>query len=127
MEENKFSPEAVLPPGSTTIAPDVLLTIARLSTLIIPGVSRLSSIRGGVNRLFRRSPSHSGVRIYLKEDRLDADIYVILKAGHNIRQVSRDIQSEVARSITSIVGMEVGRINIHIEDIDFEEEIRANE
>jgi uncharacterized alkaline shock family protein YloU len=122
MEEKKLNPDNTLAPGSTTIAPDVLLTIARLSTLITPGVSRLSSIRGGVNRLFRRSPSHSGVRIYLKDNKLDAEIYVILKAGHNIRQVSRDIQSEVTRSITSIVGMEVGYINIHIEDIDFSED-----
>ena len=39
--------------GSTTIAPEVLLTIAQLTTLNVPGVSRLSHIQGvGVNRLF---------------------------------------------------------------------------
>jgi uncharacterized alkaline shock family protein YloU len=105
--------------GDTTIASDVLLTIARLSTLVIPGVSRLSPIRGGVNRLFRRDPSHSGVRIYIKDETLDIDIYVILQAGSNLRQVSRDIQREVARSITNMVGMQVSKINIHIEDIDY--------
>jgi uncharacterized alkaline shock family protein YloU len=105
--------------GSTTIAPDVLLTIARLSTLAIPGVSRLSPIRGGVNRLFRRNPAHQGVRIRVEDNLVDADIFVILNAGHNIRQVSRDIQREVARSIIKMVGMEVGTINVHIEDIDF--------
>lgn len=110
-----------LMPGSTTIAPDVLLTIARLSTLSIPGVSRLSPIRGGVNRLFRRNPSHQGVRIRVEENMVDADIFVILNAGHNIRKVSRDIQREVARSIIKMVGMEVGTINVHIEDIDYPE------
>ena len=96
MDDTNLTESGPMPPGATMIAPDVLLTIARLSTLTIPGVSRLSPIRGGVNRLFRRSPSHSGVRIYLKDHTIDADIYVILMAGYNIRQVSRDIQMEVA-------------------------------
>lgn len=126
MTENDLIENGAPPPGSTMIAPDVLLTIARLSTLTIPGVSRLSPIRGGVNRLFRRSPSHSGVRIYLKDHTLDAEIYVILKAGYNIRQVSREIQLEVARSIIKIVGMDVGHINIHIEDIDYPEEAQED-
>jgi uncharacterized alkaline shock family protein YloU len=119
MEETNTSSESSPANGATMIAPDVLLTIARLSTLIVPGVSRLSPIRGGVNRLFRRSPSHSGVRIFVNDNRLDADIFVILKSGYNIRQVSREIQKEVTRSINNIVGMDVGSINIHIEDIDF--------
>jgi len=40
--------------GKTTVSPDVLVTIARLSTLAVPGVSRMAPIPGGVNRLFRR-------------------------------------------------------------------------
>jgi uncharacterized alkaline shock family protein YloU len=122
MEEKNFTEDGPPANGATTIAPDVLLTIARLSTMIIPGVSGLSPIRGGVNRLFRRNPYHSGVRINVEDNRLDADIFVILKAGYDIRQVSHEIQKEVARSINNIVGMDVGRINIHIEDIDFTEE-----
>ena len=39
--------------GKTTIAPDVLLTIAQLTTLQVEGVSRLSRTPAKVNRLFR--------------------------------------------------------------------------
>jgi uncharacterized alkaline shock family protein YloU len=38
-----------------------------------------------------------------------------------VRQVSRNVQKSVARAISDMVGMEAGKINIHIEDIDFEE------
>jgi uncharacterized alkaline shock family protein YloU len=104
--------------GRTTIAPDVLLAIARLSALSVPGVSRLSSISGGVNRLYKHG-SNEGVRILVENNVVFADIYVILYKDVNVRDVSRTIQSMVARSILEMVGMDVGRINIHVDDIDY--------
>jgi uncharacterized alkaline shock family protein YloU len=109
-------------PGKTTIAPDVLLTIARLTTLNTPGVSRLSSVPGGVNRLFRRTLAQNGVQIEVNDNLVTADIYVSLDSGVNIREVSRKIQYEVTRAISKMVGMEVGEISIHIEDIDYPNE-----
>lgn len=107
------------PPGKTTIAPDVLLSIARLTTLSVDGVSRLSNIPGGVDRLFNRGVGE-GVRISVENNTVYADIYVILNKDVNVRDVSRSIQNQVARAISEMVGMEVGRVNIHIEDIDYE-------
>ena len=40
--------------GKTTVSPDVLITITRLSALSVPGVSRMAQVPGGVNRLFKR-------------------------------------------------------------------------
>jgi len=106
------------PPGKTTIAPNVLLTIARLTTLEVDGVSRMGPVPGSVNRIFQRGASE-GVRIRIEDDRVYADLFVILKHDTNIREVSRNIQSSVSRAITDMVGMEVGRVNVHIEDIDY--------
>lgn len=107
------------PPGKTTIAPDVLLSIARLTALSVPGVNRLSNIPGGVNRLFKRG-GDEGVRIAVENNTVFADVYIILNSEVNIRDVSRAIQSQVARAINEMVGMEVGRVNVHIEDIYYE-------
>ncbi len=105
-------------PGRTTIAPDVLLTIARLTALSTPGVNRLSSISGGVNRLFKRG-ANEGVRILVENNTVYADLYVILNKDVNVRDVSRTVQSQIARAISEMVGMEVGRVNVHVEDIDY--------
>jgi uncharacterized alkaline shock family protein YloU len=111
--------------GKTTIAPEVLLTIARLTTLNVPGVSRMSAVPGGVNRFFQRGLGE-GVRIQIKEDNVVyADLYVILQNDVNIRDVSREIQHTVARSISEMVGMQVGRVNVHVEDIDYPAEDEA--
>jgi uncharacterized alkaline shock family protein YloU len=110
--------EPTRPPGKTTIAPNVLLTIARLATLDIEGVSHMSPRPGGVNRIFQRGYDE-GVCIRIDEDRVYADLYVILDSDVNVREVSRTIQVEVARAISEMVGMEVGQVNVHIEDIHY--------
>lgn len=108
------------PPGKTTIAPEVLTTIARLTTLSITGISRLSTVPGDVNQFFKRGFSvNEGVRIAVEDNTVYADIYVILQRDVNAREVSRHIQAQVARAISEMVGMEVGKVNIHVEDIDY--------
>ena len=110
--------ESTRPPGRTTIAPNVLLTIARLTALDVPGVSHMYDIPGGVNRIFQRGYDE-GVRIRIEDDRVYADIHVVLDENVNVREVSRNVQNAVSRSISKMVGMEVGRVNVHIEDIHF--------
>jgi uncharacterized alkaline shock family protein YloU len=114
--------ESVRPPGKTTIAPDVLLTIARLTALSVPGVSRLAIIPGDINHLLKHGES-DGVRISVENNTVYADLYVILRRDINVRDVSRAIQHQVSRAISEMVGMEVGKVNIHIEDIDYSLEV----
>ena len=108
------------PPGKTTVSPDVLVSIAKLSALSVPGVSRMASIPGGVNRLFRKG-ANEGVRIEVEDETVFADMYLVLKEDVNIREVSRNVQQKVSRAVQEMVGMDVGHIDIHIEDIDYEE------
>ena len=111
--------------GKTTITPEVMLTIAQLTTLNVPGVSSMSNVQGGVNRLFKRG-NGDGVRMDIREDVVYIDLYLILKKGVNIRDTSRQVQREVARSISEMVGLQVGRVNIHVEDIDYSVEAEPN-
>jgi uncharacterized alkaline shock family protein YloU len=101
------------PTGATTIAPGVLVTIAKLSALGVSGVSRMAPVAGGVNRLFRR-----GVRIEVADDTVSVDLYLVLEHGTNVRDVSRKVQAEVASAIENMVGMTVARVDVHIEDFD---------
>lgn len=111
--------------GKTTVAPDVMLTIAQLTSLNVSGVSAMSNVPGGVNRLFKRG-SGEGVRMEIREDVVYVDLYLILKNGVNIRDTSRQVQQQVARAISEMVGLQVGRVNIHIDDIDYSPEADQN-
>ncbi len=107
--------------GKTTVSPDVLVTIARLIALQVPGVSRLAPVSGGVNRFFKRGAS-DGVRIETEDNTVYADLHLVLQQDVNIREVSRNVQQQVARAIQEMVGMDVGRVDIHIEDIDYKDD-----
>ena len=108
------------PPGKTTIAPEVLITIARLTALSIPGVSRLSTAPSDMNQFIKRGfMVNEGVRIEVENDTVYADIYVIMQRDMNVKEISHNIQSQVARAISEMVGMEVGKVNVHVEDIDY--------
>jgi uncharacterized alkaline shock family protein YloU len=111
--------------GKTTIAPDVLLTIAQLTALNVNGVSRLSHVQTAVNQLLKRTQRREGVMIEIIDDVVNVDIYVILKNDVNVREVSHNIQHDVSRAISEMVGMCVGKVNIHIDDIDFPLEAEA--
>ena len=105
------------PTGTTTIAPGVLVTIARLTALGIRGVTRMAPVAGGVNRLFRRGAGE-GVRIEVTENTVSVDLYLVLGPATNVRDVSRKVQAEVASAIEQMVGMPVARVDVHVEDFD---------
>jgi uncharacterized alkaline shock family protein YloU len=94
-------------PDSTTIAPNVLHSIATLTALKTPGVHAASPRRG----------APEGVHIQVIGQTVDVELYLVLDKDVNLRQVSREVQIAVARAIEELVGMRAGNINVHIEDI----------
>ena len=104
--------------GSMTIAPTVLATITRLSALSVPGVARLASIPGGVNRLFRRGVNE-GIRLDVTDSSVSVELYLVLLPETNIREVARRVQTDVARAIEETVGMRVTRVDDNVEDVDY--------
>jgi uncharacterized alkaline shock family protein YloU len=106
------------PSGRTTISPEVLLTIARMSALGVEGVQGLAPVAGGFGNLFRRGIAE-GVRVQIEDEIVYLDLYLILSQGVNVREVSRNVQHQVARSVSEMLGMEIGHVNIHIEDINY--------
>ncbi len=100
--------------GKTTIAPTVLSTIAKLTTLEVPGVSRMADSKQ------LSSLDNDGVKLEVKDDLIYLDLYIIISSDHNARLIAETIQQKVKRAITEMVGMEVAHINVHIVDVDIE-------
>ena len=107
--------------GKTTLTPDVLVTIARMAALEVEGVKRMAPVKGGVNSLFGRN--HEGVRMMVEDNVVLVDLYLVLASDVNIREVSRTVQQAVTCAIVEMTGLEVGHVNIHIEDIEFPPEV----
>jgi len=98
--------------GKITVAPEVLETIARLTTLAVPGVTRLVSSQG-----VRRFMRHDGVKLQVVGNSVQVELHVVTEPDVNMLSVSRQIQAEVTRAIQDMVGMQVQSVDVHIEDV----------
>jgi uncharacterized alkaline shock family protein YloU len=103
--------------GKIFVAPGVLITVAKLAALSVPGVLRMSPVPGGVNQLFRLGASR-GVRLETHEDTVSTELFLVVQSDIDVREVARKVQVEVGRAITEIIGLKAGEIIVHIEDID---------
>jgi uncharacterized alkaline shock family protein YloU len=104
--------------GTVTIAPQVLLTIARLTTLSVPGVAAMSSsLAGNVGRLLGRRSISEGIQMEVEDDVVYLDLHVLVEPDVNLLELGRQIQHDTARAINDMLGMQVGEVNVHIEDV----------
>ena len=106
--------------GKTTIDPGVLIKIAKLTALGVPGVSKMAHGYHTVDNLVKKNYSE-GIKIDVENNTVYADLYLILNKDTDLYKISQTVQKKVSRAITEMVGMDVGHINIHIEDIDYTE------
>ena len=103
--------------GKIFVAPGVLITVAKLAALSVPGVLRMSPVPGGVNQLFRLGASR-GVRLETTGETVSTELFLVVHSDADVREVARKVQLEVGRAITEIIGLRAGEIVVHIEDID---------
>jgi len=105
--------------GKTTIDATVLTNIAKLTSLSVPGVSKMSAGPHSVNSLIKKN-YFDGVKIEVENNTVYVDLYLVLNADTALIKTSRTVQQKVSRAITEMVGMEIGHVNVHIEDVDYQ-------
>jgi uncharacterized alkaline shock family protein YloU len=108
-------------PGRVTIAPEVLVTIARLAAQSIGGVAQMCHHIGprNMDRLLGRVAGGGGVQVAVVNDAVRVELYIIVEPGVNMRSVSQKIQEAVTRAIQDMVEMQVSAVNIHIQDVAY--------
>ena len=102
--------------GRVSIAPDVLVGIARLTTLATPGVAHLYST--GVRAVFGGKDA-AGVRVAVEDDQVTVNVRIVVEHGTNMLQLSQGLQARIARAIQDMVGMAVAAVNVYIADVEF--------
>lgn len=104
--------------GTVTIAPQVLVTIARMTAEAVPGVARMApGAVSGTTRLLNRTTTGEGVRVWVAEGNVSVEVNVVVSREANMRGVGAQIQNDVARAIEHMVGMPVREVNVNIRDV----------
>jgi uncharacterized alkaline shock family protein YloU len=90
------------------------------SALQIPGIARIANTShdyGQWTRLLGRETPRQGVALTIKDNTVSADLYIVVNAGVDIVEVGSAVQEEVASALEEMVGMQVGEVNVYIQDV----------
>ena len=101
------------PIGNIKISVDVVSTIAGIATTEIDGVAEMFGAK--------KNPS-KGVKVDMNETTATIDLYIVVDYGVRIPELSWEIQENVKNSVETMTGLDVQKVNIHIEGVSFEKE-----
>ncbi len=125
-------PSPTTPPGGTPTAPQlhvsdtVVARVAAYHACRVPGVLRLrpnlaQSMASIAIRLFphgeHRVPTH-GVTAVVEDGHAEISIALIIKWGHNCRDVAEQVQARVAEEVHSYTGLPA-TVTITITDVSY--------
>lgn len=121
MDEMNQAQEATMDTaGNIKISEEVVSTIAGIAVAEVKGVSGMGgSITGDIAQMLGKKGLSKGVKIVLNEKEVSADISVIIEYGVRIPEVAWEIQENVKKSIESMTGLTVTKVNIHVVGVDF--------
>ena len=53
----------------------------------------------------------------VEDDVVYLNLFVVVEPGVNLLDLGREIQHETSRAINDMLGMHVGEVNVHIQDV----------
>ena len=110
--------------GNVKISLEVVSTIAGIATSEIEGVAGMyGTFAGGIAEMLgaKRSPS-KGVKVDMNGENVTIDLYIVAQYGVRIPELAWEIQENVKNNVETMTGLNVLKVNIHIEGVSFDKE-----
>ena len=107
--------------GQITYANEVISTIVSVATTEVEGISGIvgaTSMAGIIGK--GRTPR--GVRVDMDGQDVNVDVSVTVDYGMPIQKVGRNAQENVRKSIESMTGLHVEKVDLHVVGVSFEKE-----
>lgn len=104
--------------GQITYANEVISTIVSVATTEVDGISAIA----GSNGLLGKGKMSRGVRVDMNGEDVSVDVSVTVDYGMPIQKVGRSAQENVRKSIESMTGLHVEKVDLHVVGVSFEKE-----
>jgi uncharacterized alkaline shock family protein YloU len=104
-------------PGKVTIAPTVLTTIVRLTTLDERGVRKLAAVAPKMRSLRASAAAEEGIFVAVTDEGVHVEVRIVAESGNNMLRLAEDLQVSIKRAIEEMVGMPVASVDVHIDDV----------
>lgn len=112
--------------GQITYANEVIATIVSVATTEVEGISGIAGVTGSISGILGKGKSSRsvsrGVRVDMNGDDVNVDVSVTVDYGMPIQKVGRNAQENVRKSIESMTGLHVEKVDLHVVGVSFEKE-----
>ena len=112
--------------GQITYANEVIATIVSVATTEVEGISGIAGVSGSISGILGKGKSSRnvsrGVRVDMEGSDVNVDVSVTVDYGMPIQKVGRNAQENVRKSIESMTGLHVDKVDLHVVGVSFEKE-----
>lgn len=114
--------------GNIHISEEVLAVIAAAAALEVEGVGSLAANLGSdlVEMLGGKKNLSRGVHLTVAEENVMVDVSILVKYGHVVPDVAKQVQDAVYTAIENMSGMTPECVNVHVAGITFEKDARRS-
>ena len=120
-ENNTVDKEKDQESGQITYANEVIATIVSVATTEVEGISGIAG-SGAIYGILAKGKTPRGVKVDMDGENVDVDVSVTVDYGMPIQKVGRNAQENVRKSIESMTGLHVEKVDLHVVGVSFEKE-----
>ncbi len=99
------------------ISEDTIRTVAAMAAVDVEGVAGLSHLGKDVAGIAAKKNLSRVVRLHTQENQLTVDISIQVDFDRNIRIVAQAVQASIQTAVSSVTGMNVAAVNIHVSGV----------
>lgn len=101
--------------SSTSISPDVIRDVARITTLATPGVLSLVDQPTVISIVPRET--FRGVDVSLNDQNAQISLHLVASQDAALMELGKQIQKSVSEAVEEICGVNVSAVNVTFEDV----------
>ena len=120
-ENNTVDKEKDQESGQITYANEVIATIVSVATTEVEGISGIAG-SGAISGILAKGKTPRGVKVDMDGENVDVDVSVTVDYGMPIQKVGRNAQENVRKSIESMTGLHVEKVDLHVVGVSLEKE-----
>ena len=108
--------------GAIRVHNRVIVAIARLAALKVPGVVEMSgSFAEGLASMVSKASFDRGIKVDMEDQKINLDLHIVIAFGVRIPQVAWCIQNDVRKAIEDMTGKKIGQINVIVQGVKMPE------
>lgn len=111
--------------GTISYANEVIAIIAGMAAAEIEGVAAMGSTTSSIADILgrgSRKPVTRGVKVEVGSEEASVDVTLTVEYGKPIQKVCCEVQESVRKSIETMTGLHVVKVDVHVMGVSFERE-----